>query len=78
MKNFLLSWDAPVNSTVADYIVQYSLHDNDWQIYDDGTNISPSSVVTGLDTCSYYRFRVAATNPVGTGDYSNIVSGLIL
>lgn len=78
MKNFLLSWDAPVNSTVTDYIVQYSLHDNDWQIYDDGTSISTSSMVTGLDACSYYRFRVAATNPIGTGDYSNIVSGLTL
>jgi hypothetical protein len=78
MKQFLLSWDAPSNSVVDDYIIEYSLHDEDWKIYNDGISTQTSGFVSGLDDCSFYRFRVASSNSVGTGLYSNVVSGMVL
>jgi len=49
MKQFLLSWDAPSNSVVDDYIIEYSLHDEDWKIYNDGISTQTSGFVSGLE-----------------------------
>lgn len=78
MKQFLLSWDAPPNSVINDYIIEYSLHDEEWKIYNDGMHTETSGLVVGLDNCAFYRFRVAASNNIGTGIYSNVVSGMTL
>ena len=78
MKQFLLSWQAPLNSNIADYCIEYGLHDQEWQTYPDGISNITSGVVSGLDPCVFYRFRVAGINSVGTGAHSNVVSGAIL
>lgn len=78
MKKFLLSWQPPTGSVVTDYIIEYGLHNQEWKTYYDGLNSNTISYITGLNDCSIYRFRVAATNSIGTGAYSNIVSGMSL
>lgn len=75
---FLLTWIAPNNGTINDYIIEYSpQNSSNWSIYDDGISIAPSSIVSINDSCSLYKFRVAAVNSVGTGLYSNTASGIL-
>lgn len=79
MKQFLLSWTAPTSGGIVnDYLIEYSLDAQDWQAYSDDVSLSTSGIVSsGLDLCLSYLFRVAAINNIGTGEYSNTVTGQI-
>jgi hypothetical protein len=69
-----LSWTAPSSNggaAVTDYVVQYSTSaSSGFETFSDGTSISTTAIVTGLTNGTSYYFKVAATNSVGTGDYS--------
>lgn len=73
-----LTWSAPVSNggaSLTDYVVQYSLNSGtDWTLFSDGTSTATSTTVTGLTNGVAYIFRVAATNSVGTGEYSQSVT----
>jgi hypothetical protein len=75
-----LSWSAPSTnggSAITDYVVQYSSNSgSSWSTFSDGTSTSTSAVVTGLTNGTAYTFRVAATNSVGTGNYSSASSAI--
>jgi hypothetical protein len=69
-----LSWNPPSDdggSTITGYLVQYS-GDGGATWATDPNNISTNSsiIVTGLTNGTLYLFRVAATNEVGTGEFS--------
>jgi predicted phage tail protein len=68
-----LTWSAPAingGAAISDYVIQYSSDDTTWTTFADGASASTSATVTGLTNGVTYSFRVAATNNVGTGDYS--------
>lgn len=68
MKQFLLSWESPLTGgAVQDYLIQYSLPNQEWQTYTDLVTPDTSGFVSGLDICSLYLFRVAAISTLGTG-----------
>jgi hypothetical protein len=73
-----LSWTAAFSAgpSVSDYVIQYSLDDGiNWITFSDGTSTNTSATVTGLTNGTTYKFRVAAVNSIGTGDYSATVTG---
>ena len=70
-----LTWSAPDDngSPITDYEYAYGIwKDNRWQwvSYDSTGSTSTSLTVTGLESGSTYRFRVKATNAVGTSSSS--------
>jgi len=72
-----LSWTAPYanRSPLIDYIVEYSTGTfTSWNIYNDGISLDTSVFVTGLENLTNYKFRVSASNAVGTGNFSNYVT----
>ena len=73
-----LSWTGAFSAgpSVSDYVIQYSSDDGiSWTTFSDGTSTSTSATVTGLTNGTTYKFRVAAVNSIGTGDYSATVTG---
>ena len=74
-----VSWTAPASNgaAITDYVVQFSSDSGStWSTFADGTSSSTSATVTGLENGISYVFRVAATNSVGTGDYSSASSAI--
>ena len=74
-----VSWTAPASTgaAITDYVVQFSSDSGStWSTFADGTSSSTSATVTGLENGISYVFRVAATNSVGTGDYSSASSAI--
>ena len=72
-----LSWTAPYanRSPLIDYIVEYSTGTfTSWNIYNDGVSLDTSVFATGLENLITYKFRVSASNAVGTGNFSNYAS----
>ena len=69
----VVSWTAPSSdggSAITAYVVSYSGNGGQsWQNATTTVTSSPFSV-TGLTNGTSYRFRVAATNAVGTGSFS--------
>ena len=69
-----VSWLSPVSnggSPITDYVVQFlSDAGQFWTTFADGTSTSVEAVVTGLTNGVSHRFRVAAVNEVGTGEYT--------
>lgn len=77
-----LTWTKPYDnrSPITDYHIQYSTSGlagfGSWENFDDpvstGTSVYIDQLVNGVN----YKFRVAAINSIGTGDYgiSNVVS----
>ena len=69
-----MSWTAPSSNggaAVTDYVVQYSTSaSSGFEIFSDGTATTTTATVTGLTNGTSYYFKVAATNSVGTGNYS--------
>lgn len=73
-----LSWTGAFSAgpSVSDYVIQYSSDDGiSWTTFSDGTSTSTSATVTGLTNGTTYKFRVAAVNSIGTGDYSATITG---
>lgn len=74
---FVLTWTAPTSGTATDYLIQYSTDGISWNTYIDDISNNTSGTVTGLNTCEYYQFRVAAINLAGTGSYSATATGIM-
>ena len=71
-----LSWTpaAGNGSAITDYLVERSIDGVTWTAVDDGVSTSTTSTVGGLINGTQYRFRVAASNAVGTGSWSATVT----
>lgn len=69
-----LTWIAPAStgsSPITDYVIQYT-SDNGvtWTPFPHAASVATSITVTGLVNGTGYRFRVAAVNAVGQGEFS--------
>lgn len=64
-----LDWNAPAQRTpaVTDYRVEVSQAGGPWTVYADGVSTATSATVAGLTNGVDYRFRISATNLMGTG-----------
>ena len=72
-----LSWTAPSDTggrTITDYKIEYRTSGGSWTVFNDGTSTSTSATVIGLTNGQAYQFRISATNNIGTGSASNVVS----
>ena len=71
----LLEWSPSFdgNSAIVQYIVQYAggIENTKWSAGEKTNSQQPSYAVTKLHPYANYTFRVAATNLIGTGDFSN-------
>jgi hypothetical protein len=77
-----LVWTAPESdgrSALLDYVLQFSSNNgetwtdlpNNLYSIDRASDITPLATIVGLSPLVSYRFRVAAQNGIGLGDYSN-------
>jgi len=75
-----LTWVAPAStgsSAITDYVIQYTSNNGvTWTTFPHAASTATSITVTGLVNGTGYRFRVAAVNTVGQGEYS-LPSGVI-
>lgn len=75
-----LSWTAPASnggSAITTYQVQYAANNsNTWSTYTHVASAATTITVDGLTNFTAYRFRVAATNDVGTGPNSGETSNV--
>lgn len=74
-----LSWTAPNNngSAISGYLIQSRLvGSSSWlTVADtDGNATNSAATISELTSCAAYEFKVAATNGVGTGNYSTPTS----
>jgi titin len=68
----LLTWSSlPNGAAVTDYLVESSTDGVIWTAVEDGVSSVPRYTVRGLDNGTPYRFRVAAVNAVGSGEWSS-------
>jgi outer membrane protein OmpA-like peptidoglycan-associated protein len=78
----LISWQAPLSDgggAITDYAVQYkTLLGTQWLNYPHAPTTVTSVNITSLATLADYSFRIAAVNGVGTGPYSDAISGRTL
>jgi uncharacterized delta-60 repeat protein len=68
-----LSWAAPSSdggAVITDYVIEVSANNGAWQPFTDGVSSATSATVTGLTHGTNYRFRVAASNAIGTSSFS--------
>jgi len=69
-----LSWTAPLRNggaSITDYSIQYSSDGgSSWTSFSHSASSSTSAIVTGLTNTTTYKFRVAAINSAGTGQYT--------
>jgi outer membrane protein OmpA-like peptidoglycan-associated protein len=77
-----ISWQAPLSDgggAITDYAVQYkTLLGTQWLNYPHAPTTVTSVNITSLATLADYSFRIAAVNGVGTGPYSDAISGRTL
>jgi titin len=76
-----LTWTAPFTADghpIIDYVIEYSGDDGTtWGVIEDGVLTETSVVLPGFDNGRTMRYRVAAVNDLGTGEFSASVSVLI-
>ena len=76
-----LAWTAPFTADghpIIDYVIEYSGDDGTtWGVIEDGVLTETSVVLPGFDNGRTMRYRVAAVNGLGTGEFSASVSVLI-
>ena len=68
-----LTWSAPTSNggaAISDYVVQRSTDGMNWAPVADGASPLAAATITGLTNGTGYRFRVAAVNPLGQGEFS--------
>lgn len=69
-----LQWVAPTtngSSPITDYVIQYTSNGGvTWTTFPHAASTATSITVTGLVNGTGYRFRVAAVNAVGQGEFS--------
>ncbi|MBI1351332.1 MAG: hypothetical protein GC156_09455 [Actinomycetales bacterium] len=73
-----LSWQAPQDdgsAVVTDYAIQYRTGTGEWTDLEDEPSVGLSREVSGLVNGTPYSFRIAAVNRIGTGAWSEPVSG---
>jgi len=65
-----VSWSAPANngSAITSYTLQRDANNNSWTTVYTGPNTSFTN--TELDNFTFYRYRVLATNVIGSSSYS--------
>ena len=80
INSITLSWDAPVydGMGITDYIIQTSSDNINWTTLNDGISTTRSYTLSGLSNNQTVYFRVAASNPSFTGNYSSSISGTSL
>ena len=75
-----LSWTAPLRNggaSITDYSIQYSSDGgSSWTSFSHSASSSTSAIVTGLTNTTAYKFRVAAINSAGTGQYTSPVDAI--
>ncbi|PVD38929.1 hypothetical protein C0Q70_01554 [Pomacea canaliculata] len=72
-RSITIAWHSgPDNyGPIRNYTIQYKMRGGAWTVFPDGIPPSASSyTVTGLRPNTWYQFCVAATNDIGTSDYS--------
>ena len=76
-----LTWTAPFTADghpITDYVIENSGDDGaTWAVFDDGVSTEVSAVLAGFDNGRIMRYRVAAVNDLGMGEFSASVSVLI-
>lgn len=73
-----LSWKKPSDtggSAISDYVIQYRKGNNAFTTFDDGTSITTTTTVTGLEACTSYDFRVATRNQANQSAWSESTPG---
>lgn len=76
-----IAWEAPglaegQTSPVTGYIIEYRQRDQAWQHLADADGYLRRWTLTRLDPGTEYDIRIAATNPVGPGPWSQILHAL--
>jgi|688.fasta_scaffold06062_27 hypothetical protein len=76
-----LSWTAPSGvisqAPITDYLEQYSTNSGTtWTTFSATASTATNATITGLTNGTSYVFRVAATNGIGTGSYSEASSAV--
>jgi outer membrane protein OmpA-like peptidoglycan-associated protein len=78
----LISWQVPLSDgggALTDYAVQYkTLLGTQWLNYPHAPTTATSITISSLAVLADYSFRIAAVNGVGTGPYSDAISGRTL
>jgi hypothetical protein len=77
-----LSWSAPNNATVADYIIEYRIKPlanaplpyGPWIALNDGISNTTTTTISDLTNKMDYEFRVSAINNAGTSPFSNVIT----
>ncbi|XP_076440901.1 protein sidekick-like isoform X2 [Babylonia areolata] len=73
-RNITITWQPGTDnySPVRNFTIQYKMRDGSWVVFPDAVPPSATSyTVTGLRPNTRYQFRVAATNDIGTSNYSD-------
>ena len=73
-----LSWNTPIDdngSEIIEYVLEYTENNNN-TLYTNIGNTGLSYTLSGLNNGSLYTLRVAGINIAGTGQFSNLSSGI--
>lgn len=70
-----LTWSEPANngSAITGYTVEYKRNvDSTWSTWATNSETDRNAVITGLTGGTFYNFRVAAVNGIGTGPWATV------